>query len=155
MLAVSRVRIEVPVGQPASSWLRLNYRCWWFLICRSVCRQKRQMEMEREREQQPILRERQRQSELQLLRKKNQELALQTRKLEEKVKCLEKVGDRSAVCSWNSAAIELRLRLESLGLGIERNKAGRTERRTLQTDRQTGRQADEKIKAKRRMEEQS
>ena len=53
------------------------------------------MEMEREKEREPASqqreRERQRQVELQLLRRKNHELALQTRKLEEKVKCLEKV----------------------------------------------------------------
>jgi len=53
------------------------------------------MEMERERERQPgaVLRERdrERQQELQLLRKKNHELALQTKKLEEKVRSLEKV----------------------------------------------------------------
>lgn len=44
------------------------------------------MELERER---PLQRERQ--QELQLLRKKNAELALQTKRLEEKVKNLEKV----------------------------------------------------------------
>ena len=44
------------------------------------------MELERERPQQ-----RERQQELQLLRKKNAELALQTKKLEEKVRSLEKV----------------------------------------------------------------
>lgn len=45
------------------------------------------MELERERPQQ-----RERQQELQLLRKKNAELALQTKRLEEKVKSLEKVN---------------------------------------------------------------
>ena len=66
--------------------------------------------MEREREQ-PILRERQRQSELQLLRKKNHELALQTRKLEEKVKCLEKVRNGSLTAlklHWTSNVSSLK-----------------------------------------------
>ena len=51
------------------------------------------MEMEQERER-PLAgqqRERERQQELQLLRKKNYELSLQTKKLEEKVRSLEKV----------------------------------------------------------------
>lgn len=49
------------------------------------------MEMERERPAGQQQRERERQHELQLLRKKNAELALQTKKLEEKVRSLEKV----------------------------------------------------------------
>ena len=51
------------------------------------------MEMERERERPLGLqqRERERQQELQLLRKKNHELAQQTKKLEEKVRSLQKV----------------------------------------------------------------
>ncbi|KAI9559005.1 hypothetical protein GHT06_015794 [Daphnia sinensis] len=51
---------------------------------------KRQMEMERERPAGQLQRERERQQELQLLRKKNAELAIQTKKLEEKVRSLEK-----------------------------------------------------------------
>ena len=65
------------------------------------------MEMERERERQPgaVLRERdrERQQELQLLRKKNHELALQTKKLEEKVRSLEKVTP-SSVC-WHCPSL--------------------------------------------------
>ena len=49
------------------------------------------MEMERERPAGQLQRERERQQELQLLRKKNAELAMQTKKLEEKVRSLEKV----------------------------------------------------------------
>ncbi|KZS08194.1 Uncharacterized protein APZ42_027902 [Daphnia magna] len=48
------------------------------------------MEMERERPAGQLQRERERQQELQLLRKKNAELAIQTKKLEEKVRSLEK-----------------------------------------------------------------
>ncbi|XP_046645489.1 uncharacterized protein LOC124336002 isoform X6 [Daphnia pulicaria] len=51
---------------------------------------KRQMEMERERPAGQLQRERERQQELQLLRRKNAELAMQTKKLEEKVRSLEK-----------------------------------------------------------------
>ncbi len=57
--------------------------------------QKRQMEMERERPAGQQQRERERQQELQLLRKKNAELALQTKKLEEKVRSLEKVPEKN------------------------------------------------------------
>jgi hypothetical protein len=51
------------------------------------------MEMERERPAGQLQRERERQQELQLLRRKNAELAMQTKKLEEKVRSLEKVRD--------------------------------------------------------------
>lgn len=49
--------------------------------------------MERERPAGQLQRERERQQELQLLRRKNAELAMQTKKLEEKVRSLEKVRD--------------------------------------------------------------
>lgn len=52
--------------------------------------------MERERPAGQLQRERERQQELQLLRRKNAELAMQTKKLEEKVRSLEKVGDSSS-----------------------------------------------------------
>lgn len=55
------------------------------------------MEMERERPAGQQQRERERQQELQLLRKKNAELALQTKKLEEKVRSLEKVTSFSRI----------------------------------------------------------
>ncbi len=63
--------------------------------------QKRQMELERERAPTQV-RDRERHQELQVLRKKNHELALQTKKLEEKVRSLEKVVRRR--CCWSGFA---------------------------------------------------
>lgn len=57
--------------------------------------------MERERPAGQLQRERERQQELQLLRRKNAELAMQTKKLEEKVRSLEKVRDSFSFSSLN------------------------------------------------------